>query len=157
MFPGGSNGKESSSNAEDLGCLTPGLGRSPGEQNGYPLHYSALENSMDRENWWATVHGGRKESDTTEWLSLHNFLSVAINLASDQSVEKLNPKKIFLLLRFIYLKCTGVLQPNTTRNIPVKEQIEFTVFVAAKNTHHWEPWGCVHEKVLEGLFLCLLI
>ena len=26
----------------------PGLGRSPGERNGYPLQYSCLENSMDR-------------------------------------------------------------------------------------------------------------
>ena len=30
---------------------------SPGEGNGNPLHYSCLENSMDRGVWWATVHG----------------------------------------------------------------------------------------------------
>ena len=35
----------------------PELGRSPGEGNGNPLHYSCLENSMDRGAWWATVHG----------------------------------------------------------------------------------------------------
>ena len=45
-FPGGSNGKESTGNAGDLG-LTPGLGRSSGEGNGYPLQYYALENSTD--------------------------------------------------------------------------------------------------------------
>ena len=45
-FPGGSAGKESASNAGDLG-LIPGLGRSPGEGNGYPLQYSGLENSME--------------------------------------------------------------------------------------------------------------
>ena len=33
-----------------------GLGRSPGEGNGYPLQYSCLENSMDRGAWQATVH-----------------------------------------------------------------------------------------------------
>ena len=33
-----------------------GLGRSPGEGNGYPLQYSRLENPMDRGAWWATVH-----------------------------------------------------------------------------------------------------
>ena len=43
-FPGGSAGKESAYNAGDLG-LIPGLGRSPGEGNGYPLQYSGLENS----------------------------------------------------------------------------------------------------------------
>ena len=40
-FPGGSDGKESTCNAADLG-LIPGLGRSTGEGNGYPLHYSGL-------------------------------------------------------------------------------------------------------------------
>ena len=45
-FPGASAGKESTCNAEDLG-LIPGLRRSPGEGNGYPLQYSGLENSMD--------------------------------------------------------------------------------------------------------------
>ena len=32
------------------------LERSPGEENGNPLQYSFLENSMDRGAWWATVH-----------------------------------------------------------------------------------------------------
>ena len=43
-------------NVGDLGSI-PGLGRSPGEGNSYPLQYSGLENSMDRGAWWATVHG----------------------------------------------------------------------------------------------------
>ena len=46
-FPGSSAGKESICNWGDLGFI-PGLGRSPGEGNGYPLQYSCLENSMDR-------------------------------------------------------------------------------------------------------------
>ena len=45
-FPGGSDSKESTCIMEDLG-LIPGLGRSLGEGNGYPLQYSGLENSMD--------------------------------------------------------------------------------------------------------------
>ena len=44
-FPGGSDGKESTCIAGDLGSI-PGLGRSPGEGTGYPLQYSSLENSM---------------------------------------------------------------------------------------------------------------
>ena len=47
-FPGGSDGKQSDCNAEDLGSI-PGSGRFPGEGNGYPLQYSFLENPMDRE------------------------------------------------------------------------------------------------------------
>ena len=54
-FPGGSDGKESACNAEDLGSI-PGSGRSPGEGNGNPLQYSCLENSMDRGAWQAKVH-----------------------------------------------------------------------------------------------------
>ena len=37
--------------------LIPGLGRSPGERNSFPLQYSGLENSMDRGASQATVHG----------------------------------------------------------------------------------------------------
>ena len=51
--------KESACNAGDLG-LIPGLGRSPGEGNGYPLQYSGLENSMDRGAWQTMVHGVTK-------------------------------------------------------------------------------------------------
>ena len=40
----------------DTGSI-PGLERSPGVGNGNPLHYSCLENSMDRGVWRATVHG----------------------------------------------------------------------------------------------------
>jgi len=46
-FLGGSACKKSACNEGDLG-LNPGLGRSPGGGNGYPLQYSGLENSMDR-------------------------------------------------------------------------------------------------------------
>ena len=51
---GGSAGKESTCNEGDLG-LIPGLGRSPGQGNGYPLQYSGLEKSMD-----CIVHGVAK-------------------------------------------------------------------------------------------------
>ena len=49
------SGKESACNAGDMG-LIPGSGRSLGEGNGYPLQYSCLEKSIERGNWWATVH-----------------------------------------------------------------------------------------------------
>ena len=58
-FPGGSDGKASVHNAEDPGSI-PGSGRSPGEGNGNPLQYPCLENPMDRETWWAAVHGVAK-------------------------------------------------------------------------------------------------
>ena len=61
-FLGGTSGKEPtlktlSANGGDIryAGLIPGLGRSPGGMHGNPLQYSCLENSMDREAWWATV------------------------------------------------------------------------------------------------------
>ena len=62
-FPGVTGGKESACKAGDLGSI-PGLGTSPGEENGYPLQCSHLENAMDRADWRATVHRVTKESDT---------------------------------------------------------------------------------------------
>ena len=56
--------KNPPANAGDVGSI-PGLGRSPGEENGNALQYSCLENSMDRGAWWAIVHGVTKELDMT--------------------------------------------------------------------------------------------
>ena len=58
-FPHGSDGKKSACNAGDL-VSVPELGRSPGEENGYPLQNPCLENSMDRGAWWVIVHGVNK-------------------------------------------------------------------------------------------------
>ena len=52
-FPGGSDGKECTCNAGDLGSI-PGLGKSPGGGHGNSFQYSYLENPMDRGDWWAT-------------------------------------------------------------------------------------------------------
>ena len=52
-FPGGTMVKNLPANAADAGDVGsfPLWGRSPGEENGYPLQYSCLENSMDRGAW----------------------------------------------------------------------------------------------------------
>ena len=61
-FPGGSAGKESTSNEGDMGSIL-GLRRSPREYKGYSLQYSDLENSMDY-----IVHGVAKS-----WTQLSDF------------------------------------------------------------------------------------
>ena len=77
-FPGSSAGKQSACSAGKPGSI-PGLGRSPGEGNGYPLQYSCLE------NLWTEKPGGLQsmvsaESDTAEHsravtaISLHSLL-----------------------------------------------------------------------------------
>ena len=74
-LPGSSAGKESFYIVGDLGLIF-GLGRSPGEGNGYPLQYSGLENSMD-----CTVHGVSKSRT-----QLSNFYYI-----SGSSVTQLCP------------------------------------------------------------------
>ena len=63
-FSGGSVVKNLPANAGEVGSI-PGLGRSPGEEDGNSLQYSCLGNPMDRGAWWAAVLGFTKESDTT--------------------------------------------------------------------------------------------
>ena len=75
---GGSDGKESACNVGDQASI-PGSGRSLGEINVNPLHYSCLENSMDRGAWQATVHGVT-ESDMTEHTYTELSESIELNL-----------------------------------------------------------------------------
>ena len=71
-FPGGLEGKASACNAGDPGSI-PESGRSPGEENGNPLHYSCLENPMDGRAWEAAVHGVAKS-----WMLLSDFIFLPI-------------------------------------------------------------------------------
>ena len=61
-FPGGTVGKDLPASAGDIRDVRPihGSGRSPGRGNSNPLHYSYLENLMDRGAWQASVHGGHR-------------------------------------------------------------------------------------------------
>ena len=64
-FPGDPDGKESACNVGDLGSI-PGLGRSPGEENGNLLQYSCLENPHGQKSLVGYSPWGCKELDTTE-------------------------------------------------------------------------------------------
>ena len=70
-FPCGSASKESACSVGDLGSI-PGLGRSPGEGNSYPLQYSGLENSMDY-----TVHGVAKSQIQLSDFHLYPYAAAA--------------------------------------------------------------------------------
>ena len=67
-FPAGSNDKESTCNAGDLGSI-PGLGRSPGGGYGNPLQYSCLEIAHGQRSLGGYSPWGRKEQDMTKQLS----------------------------------------------------------------------------------------
>ena len=96
-FPGSSTGKEPTCNAGDMGSV-PGLGRSPGEGNGYPFPYSGLENSPDRVAWWATtVHGVTKNqtrlSDFHCTENFYNFHQRSRRVASQLTWKARHPNK----------------------------------------------------------------
>ena len=69
-FPGGSDGRESTCNAADLGSV-PELGRSRGGRHGNPHQYSSLGNPYGKKNLAGYSPWGHTESDMTERLSIH--------------------------------------------------------------------------------------
>ena len=65
--------REAACKARDPGSI-PRLGRFLGEGKGYyPVQYSHLENSMDREAWWATVQGVTKSHTRLSDFDLHPY------------------------------------------------------------------------------------
>ena len=91
-FAGGSDDKGSSCNAGDLGAI-PGLGRSHGEGNGYPLQYSGLENPHGQRSLAGYSPWGHKEWNMTEQLShtimMTLFIKVKINIVQLNRNENL--------------------------------------------------------------------
>ena len=91
MFPGGSAGKESDCYAGDPGS-SPGSGRSPWRRNGNSLKYSCLENSRDREDWWATIH------------KIFDTLSLSFNICCLEYVMLHGKKNFADIIKFIKLR-----------------------------------------------------
>ena len=71
-FPCGSNDKKICLQSRRPG-FSPWVGKIPWRRGGQFSSIVAWRIPMDRGAWWSTVHGGRKESDTTEWLTLSLF------------------------------------------------------------------------------------
>ena len=117
-FPGGSAGKESACNAGDLGSI-PGLGRSPGEGNSYPLQYSGLENSMD-----CTKHGVAK---SWTWLSdfhltrptfVSKVMSLIFNMLSRLAIAFTSRCKR-LLISWLQSPSALILEPKKIKPVTV--------------------------------------
>ena len=73
-FSSGSDSKESTCNAGDLGSMS-GLGGSPEGGHGNPLQYSDLENPHGQRSLVGDSPWGHKESDTTEQLNSAELLA----------------------------------------------------------------------------------
>ena len=90
-FPGGSDSKESACNSGDPASI-PGLGRSPEEGNGYPLHYSCLESPMDRGIWWLQLIESQRVRH--DWVTNSHFFFFSGSYLSDT----LRLNQLFVLL-----------------------------------------------------------
>ena len=75
----------------------PGLGRSPGEGNGYTLQYSGLDNSMAG---YSPYH--LKESDMTEVSDLNN---TAVNISYTTAVNIPKERQCQRMLKLLH-NCT---------------------------------------------------
>ena len=78
--PYSSDAKASACNAGDPGSI-PGSGRSPGEENGYRLQYSCLENAMDRTAWQTTGYSPWISRIQTQ-LSYQQHLMLAVKFST---------------------------------------------------------------------------
>ena len=91
----GAQTKESAYDLGDLG-LIPEMGRSLGEGNGYPLQYSCLDNSRNREAWQAAIHGVPKSwtrlSDKCRHTETHPSLNVPVPSYEDKVLSAYNFK-----------------------------------------------------------------
>ena len=92
-------------NAGDPG-LIPGPGRSLGEGNGYQLHYSCLENPMDKGAWQATVHGVAR--------SQHNWVLTFPCLCMVESLHCSPETTMTLLISCIPVKNKKLKKENQT-------------------------------------------
>ena len=94
--------------ARDSGSI-PGLGRSPGVENGDRLQYSCLENSMDKGAWWAIVHRAAKSqtllSDLT--ISLHFWLD-RVMLKVLSNAEPIETQTCFISITFCETFCENL-------------------------------------------------
>ena len=129
--------KNPSANAGDARdtSLIPGLGRSPGEGNGNPLHYSCLENPMDRRAWWATAHGVSSVGHDWAHTGQPQQFSTWQELSVGGGGEVLSPRVFFTL----YLYC------------PRWRELRFagTSWLRAQGFAGW-PQSC-HSKELQGV------
>ena len=122
----GSAGKESACNVGDLG-LIPGLGRSPGEGKGYPLQYSALENSMDY------ILNGVSKS----WTRLSRFW---LSLSSS---EGQNTHKVFHTVDW----GQGLTREPSFMSANLRLELDFAVI---QSLSHVSSWTVAHQAPLSS-------
>ena len=93
----------------------PGLGGFPGEENGNPLQYFCLENSMDREAWW----GSSVE---------HNWACVSTcpSFLENELLQQIKPPVCFLST--LHIAFFFLYETVPTRSMPLMSEMWFDRF-----------------------------
>ena len=111
-FPYGSASKESACNVGDLG-LIPGLGRSPGKGNGYPLQYSDLENYMQSVRSYIYVYLTCMYIYIHTYILLKNSFPLWFILEFFKTFVVFFPKYLFIWLHWILVASCGIFHFGT--------------------------------------------
>ena len=142
---------------ETLETRPPSLGsaRFPEVENGNPVQYSSLENPMDRNLAYYTVHGVAKIWTRLKWFSKYSVI------ASEQLVESMDSGKMlgrvseesgtFGHFNFLFLEiCQALFYGCYTLNTSV-----FYVFLTCSITigflDCWLPCGCPMRRANHGM------
>ena len=132
--------------------LIPGLGRSPGEGNGYPLQYSCLKSPIDRGAWWTTMHGIaksltwlRNEAHTSAYSKFPKIGNSpdALKLVDIWRKCDIWYKWILLISRkkFVYLAVHGILQARILEWVAIP-------FSRGSSQFRDQPWvSCIAGRL----------
>ena len=141
---GGSDGKEFACNAEDLDSI-PGLGRAPGGEHGNPLQYSCLKNPHGQRNLASGYSPcSRKESDTTEWLSIAQYLDFPLLVMT--SLGSLTITKFPIVFSPNELSFHWPSQSTTIISLTIKSNIFHSYLPSA-----FISWNSFHNKELSHI------
>ena len=119
-FPCGLAGKESACHVGDLG-LIPGLGRSPGEGNGYTLQYSGLKKSMD-----CIVHGVAKSRTLLSDFHSHFYMKCSLGISNfPKEVSSLSHSTVFLYFFALITEEDFLISPCYSLELCIQMGISF--------------------------------
>ena len=109
--------------------LIPGTGRFPGGRNGNPLQHSCLENSTERESWWATVRGIAESCIQLSEHSRMQFTQIIHDFAKDAST------------RYFYI-CFQL----TCSKVDTRPQVDILSIINNNNIHSEGWWNSIKQE-----------